>query len=74
MILRLVKKNDSTHKDALLVYLEDEKGLFIKKVRIGEKIDVADYLAYKIMAAYKDCFEPVGVQTKEVNPKVVEVK
>jgi hypothetical protein len=74
MILKLLKKNDSTHKDALLVYLEDEKGIFIRKVKIGEKIEVADYLGYKIMAAYKDCFEPVGVQTKEVNPRVVEVK
>lgn len=74
MILKLLKKNDSTHKDALLVYLEDEKAIFIKKVKIGEKIDVPDYLGYKIMAAYKDCFEPLGVQTKEVTHKVVEVK
>lgn len=74
MILKLLKKNDSTHKDALLVYLEDEKGLFIKKVKIGEKIEVPDYMGYKIMGAYKDCFEHVGLQTKEVSPKVLEVK
>jgi hypothetical protein len=66
MLLCLKKKNDCTDRDALVIMLDWEtdgkRHKYVRKIDIGETIDVSDDLGYAIMAGYRGCF----VQTEPV--------
>ncbi len=60
MELVLKQKKDSSTNDALVIMLEweidNKKQKYIRKVDIGETIEVQDDLGYAILAQYKGCF------------------
>jgi hypothetical protein len=71
MVIRLMRKADATDSNPLVVLVEYKGQNFIKKVGVGETLEVDDQLAYTIMSAYPNCFEQFaaggGYKTKVMN-------
>ncbi len=78
MNLTLKTKNDCTDRDALVVMIDWEtdgkKHKYIRKIDIGETIEVQDDLGYAILAAYKGCFQILQTETPKYETKTMRAK
>jgi hypothetical protein len=73
MILKMIKKNVDSDKDPLVICVEHNDKILVKKISIGQSIEVEDELGYVILGKYPKCL--VLVQGKETKEKVAsEVK
>jgi len=66
MIIKLARKNNATDKQPLVVNTDYEDKSFIKKLSLGETLEVDDQLGYQIMSQYPNMFDQVkdGYKTK----------
>tara|TARA_R110000868_G_scaffold86760_3_gene243230 strand:+ start:861 stop:1085 length:225 start_codon:yes stop_codon:yes gene_type:complete len=67
MILKMVKKNNPGDKEPLIICVEHNGQMLIKKISIGQMIEVEDELGYVILGQYSKCLvmAPAGRETKE---------
>jgi hypothetical protein len=67
MILKMVKKNVASDKDPLVICVEHNEKILVKKISIGQSIEVDDELGYVILGQYPKCLIMVqpGKETKE---------
>jgi hypothetical protein len=71
MQLTLIRKNDPSDKQPLIIHLDYQDKPFTQRVTIGESIDVEDQLGYQIMSTYPKLFtnNVAAYKTKPMHPE-----
>ena len=76
MELVLKQKGSCDDKDPLIIFIEDseKKTKEIKKVLVGQTIEVADDVGYQLLSKYKGMFVQKTAPSEGYATKVVKAK